>query len=67
MTDRLQLPPLLIGAREAARALGICQKALWPLTKRRDVPCVRLGRRVLYDPADLRDWIQRQKEEGGDG
>jgi len=64
MTDDLRLPPLLIGAREAARALSICQKTLWTLTKCGDIQCLRIGRRVLYDPAYLRAWIDSKK--GGD-
>ena len=57
------VPKLLFSAEEAAQALGICQKTLWSSTKPRgDVPCVRIGTRVLYDPADLRTWIVGRKE-----
>lgn len=57
---------LLLSTREAAEALSVCQKTLWALTQPRgDLPAVRIGRRVLYDPGDLRAWINRQKN-GGD-
>ena len=53
---------LLLAAREAAEALSICEKSLWTLTvPRGDLPAVRIGRRVLYDPRDLRDLIDRRK------
>lgn len=56
---------LLIPAREAAAALSICEKTLWSMTEPRgDLPAVRVGRRVLYDPDDLRRWIDAQKKGG---
>jgi len=56
-------PPirLLVTSREAARALSICDKTLWSLTKRGELPAVKIGRSVRYDVADLRDFIDRQK------
>jgi len=55
------IEPILIDANAAARALGICSKTVWSLTNRGDLPCVRIGQRVLYDPHDLRSWVDRQK------
>ena len=53
---------LLLPAPEAAEALSVCDKTLWSVTEPRgDLPCVRIGRRVLYDPTDLRRWIDSQK------
>ena len=53
---------LLLAAREAAEALSVCEKTLWSLTQPRgDLPCVRIGRRVLYDVADIRKWIESKK------
>ena len=52
---------LLLSARDASKALSICERTLWGMTKRGEIPCVRCGRRVLYDPNDLRQWIDRQK------
>ena len=58
-------PTLLLSARDAAKAMGICQKSLWSMTEPRgDLLCVRIGRRVLYDPGDLRAWIDAQKRGG---
>jgi len=58
-------PRLLLSTREAAAALSICQKTLWSMTRPRgDLPCVRIGARVLYDPRDLEVWIDRKKGGG---
>ena len=55
-------PPLLLNARDAAKALGICERTLWSLTEPRGgIPCVRFGRAVRYAPHDLQAWIDRQK------
>lgn len=55
------MEPMLLSARETAKALGICEKTLWTLTKQGGIPCIRVGVRVLYDPQDLRSWIDRVK------
>ena len=53
---------LLLTAREAAAALSVCEKTLWSITEPRgDLPCVHVGRRVLYSVDDLRRWIDRKK------
>jgi len=52
----------LLTTREAAHRLSICEKTLWTVTHPRgSLPCVRLGKRVLYDPNDIRQWIEQQK------
>lgn len=56
------IAPLLLSAREAARALSVSERHLWGLTQPRgDVPAVRIGGRVLYSPDSLREWIQKQQ------
>lgn len=52
---------LLITPREAAKALSVCEKTLWSLTKRGELPAVRIGRAVRYDVSDLQAFIDRQK------
>ena len=55
---------LLLSARETAKALSICEKTLWNVTQPRgDLPCVRIGRRVLYDPRVLALYL---KKKGGE-
>ncbi len=51
----------LLRPRDAARALAISPRLLWSLTNRGEIPVVRIGRAVRYDPHDLRRWIDEQK------
>ena len=53
---------LLLRPEEAARALAISPRKLWDLTKRGEIPAVRIGRVVRYDIDGLREWILAQKE-----
>lgn len=51
----------LLTSREAAEWLAVSPRTLWELANRGDLPCVRIGRSVRYDPNDLDAWIARQK------
>jgi len=55
MTARLQK------SREAAKYLCVSEKTLWNLTNAGQVRCVRMGRLIRYDPADLDTFIERSK------
>lgn len=59
--DHATNPKLLWTCREAAAALSISERTLWKLTNEGDIPCVRIGRAVRYDPADISTWIEAQK------
>jgi predicted DNA-binding transcriptional regulator AlpA len=65
------IEPLLLNEVDAAAALAVSKRTLYSLRKRKldPVPFVPLGSRVMYDPRDLRDWIDRQKQsrDGGRG
>ena len=52
---------LLLSARDASKALSICERTLWGMTKRGEILCVRCGCRVLYDPRDLVAFIDARK------
>lgn len=52
---------LLATPRQAAKALAVCEKTLWSLTKRGELPAVRIGRAVRYDMTDLQAFINRSK------
>jgi len=54
-------PLQLLKAPDAARALAISPRKLWELTAGGDIPVVRIGRSVRYDPSDLRAWIDDRK------
>jgi len=53
---------ILVTPREAARALSICEKTLWSLTKRGELPAVKIGRSVRYNLADLQLLVNQRKE-----
>lgn len=54
-------PEVLTMSRdEAARALGISLRNLWTRTQSGEIPCVRVGRRVLYSRQALVEWLERQ-------
>lgn len=52
---------LLLTPREAAAALGICERSLWSLARAGKVAVVRLGRSTRYDLNDLRRLIDAAK------
>lgn len=52
----------LVRPRDAAQMLAISERKLWEISSPRGpVPCLRIGRVVRYDLADLRAWIESQK------
>ena len=59
--------PLVWTNLEAARALAISARTLWSLTAAGEIPCLKIGRLVRYDPADLVAWIASRKSTAGNG
>ena len=56
------LPPLLVDEHEARRLLGgLCAKTLYNLRRAGELVAVKIGSRTLYDVADLRRFVERQK------
>ena len=53
---------LLLKPVDAATTLSISPRTLWALTDRGQIPCIRIGRAVRYDPRDLTAWIARKKD-----
>ena len=57
------LPKLLLSPREAACAMSLSARTLWSITSPRgDLPCVKCGRCVRYDPRDLLAWAEKRKQ-----
>ena len=54
----------MLDLHEVARALRVSERTAWGLARRGDLPAVRIGRRLLFDPVDLRAFIERQKTAG---
>ncbi len=53
---------VLISKREAARAIGICERTLDSMVRDRIVRCVRIGRRVMFRPESLEEFAQRLEQ-----
>ena len=54
--------PKLLKAKEAAELLAISPRKLWELTNRGDIPCVKMGPKVVrYDVDDLCAAIKKFK------
>ena len=52
---------LLVDEPDARRMLGgLCAKSMYNL-RRQGLPFVKIGSRVMYVPADLAGWVERQK------
>ena len=54
-------PQLLLDPLRAAQALSISPRTLWGLTRSGEIPAIRLGRLIRYDPRDLTAYIDRRK------
>lgn len=61
MKRDVELPPLLLDRRQTAQAMGISVRLLDSCTKAKEIPHIRIARRVLYDPKDLSAWIESKK------
>ena len=55
---------LAVRPKDAAKLLGIGERLLWSLTNRGEIPCVRLGRCVIYPVDQLRTWLGSRAEGG---
>ena len=54
--------PLLVNEREARRLLGgLCAKTMYNLRQTGALVGVKIGSRTMYDVADLRAFVERQK------
>lgn len=51
---------MTLNVTEAAVACGISERTLRQLISRGDVPVVRVGRRVLVIPSDLKAWLAKR-------
>ena len=60
-----EIPRLLMDAHDTARALSISERTLWELTNKGEIPCVPIGRRILYDPRVLQVWVGGQADVSG--
>ena len=62
--NRTHNPSRLLRVKEAATLLAVSTRTLWAMTNSGQIPCVRLGRSVRYDPGDLDRTVERHKKKG---
>ncbi len=55
------IQPRLLSQQDAASYLGISYWTIRDLVFRRDIPFVRIGRRILVDRVDLDAYLDRSK------
>lgn len=56
------LPRLALRQREAAESLGISERLLLDWTQQHALPCIRIGRVVLYPVDSIREWLRSKIE-----
>ena len=54
-TTKLALKP-----REAAAALGICERTLWQWQRDYSIPIVRIGTSIRYPVRELQEWLAKR-------
>ncbi len=55
---------LLLTYREAAMLLGVCERKLADMVKRREIPCVRIKRSVRFRREALCRWVEQLEQQG---
>lgn len=60
-TTRSAASPALITSAQAADRLGVSQRMVWELAKRGDLPVVKIGRAVRFDPLDIEQFVAAAK------
>ena len=51
----------LINAKDVGEMLGYSDKWVYAMAARGEIPCVRLGRGVRFDPEDIKKWFESLK------
>ena len=57
------VPKLALSIAEAAEALALSPRTIEAMVKARELPTVRVGRRVLLPVAGLADWLVENTEQ----
>ncbi len=59
MAEKIQKRLLTI--KEASEYLGISEKGLYNMVWRKEIPFVKIRKRVRFDIEDIKEWIERNK------
>ena len=64
-TDAPADPPILaLRPAQAAKALSISERLLWSKTNCGEIPCVRIGRAIIYPVSLLTRFLEEQAAKG---
>lgn len=64
VNQKTQITPverLLWNIRQAAEALGLSVHTLYSWVSQRRIPFVKVGKRTMFDPMDIAQWINKNK------
>ncbi|MBC7342520.1 MAG: helix-turn-helix domain-containing protein [Clostridia bacterium] len=50
-------------AKEAAELLGVSTWTVYDLARKHVIPCIKIGRRVLFRRASLLAWLDAQEQQ----
>lgn len=56
-TNQNSVETLTVNAATAAKMIGISSRLLWEKTKAGEVPCIRIGRKLLYSRQKLQAFV----------
>lgn len=54
MIEHKIIPDRFLGNDELAKALGIAKNTLWNMRKRNELPHIRVGKKIYYDPVEVK-------------
>ena len=60
MIDEPATTPRLMTAAEVSEVLRVPRSTAYELARTRRIPFLKVGRRTLFDPRLLREWIAQQ-------
>ena len=58
---------VLLNISQTAAQLGISKRFLYQLVSRREISCYRMGARILFDEAQIADFLARSLQPAGEG
>jgi excisionase family DNA binding protein len=62
-----KITPLAVGARDAARMLGVCEKTIRTMAAAGELPSARIGTRLILRVAALEQWLRDRETTPADG
>jgi excisionase family DNA binding protein len=58
--DVAEVESLVVDVRTAAKMLGVCERTVRNLTKRGELPVIRIAGCVRYSVEDLKEFVRQQ-------